>query len=86
MNRRHFTKTLSAIPLLAATNLLADAPQAAKTFTDIVRAQSGSFLDDGELKLIAKDLEDYVPLLEEVRKVKLENSDEPWSRTRNTER
>jgi hypothetical protein len=81
MHRRDFAKALSAIPLLAADVGRASARPVASAFTEIVRAQSGQHLDAADMERIAKDFEDYVPLLEELRKFPLTNADEPYWNT-----
>lgn len=43
----------------------------------VVRAQFGQHLSDDEMARIGSDFQDYVPLVERLRRFELKNSDEP---------
>ncbi len=79
ISRRRFAKTLTAAAVGAPLLVAEEKPPSAigTALTDVVRAQSGQFLDAADMQKIAKDLQDSAPLLERFRAFKLTNSDEP---------
>ncbi|HEU4520804.1 MAG TPA: hypothetical protein VFT12_02305 [Thermoanaerobaculia bacterium] len=85
--RREFARTIAtagaALPVVAADTLTRttegmDAPPAmAIALAGVVSAQSGRFLDAGEMQQIYDNFKDYVPFIERLRDFKLKNGDEP---------
>jgi hypothetical protein len=80
ISRRAFAKSIAAAAAGAPLALAEEKekPSAvAKAMTEVVRAQSGQFLDTAEMEKIAKDMEGYASRLERFRNFELKNSDEP---------
>ncbi len=79
ISRRRFAETLTAAAIGAPLVFAEEkAPSAlGKSLTEVIRAQSGRFLDATEMERIAKDLQESAPVLERFRAFKLTNSDEP---------
>ncbi len=81
ISRRVFAKTLAAAaaatPLALAEERTKQPSALGKAMAEVVRAQSGQFLDGAEMEKIENDIEDYAPRLELYRSFKLTNSDEP---------
>ena len=79
--RRNFAKALAAagaaLPIVSAEVQGAKASPLATELADVVRAQSGAFLDRDDMNRVRSDFKDYVPFLQTLRDVKLVNSDEP---------
>ncbi|HEX9162052.1 MAG TPA: hypothetical protein VF980_10140 [Thermoanaerobaculia bacterium] len=80
-SRRTFAKTLALAPFLSIDSLAQETPKPpsalGNALTEVVRAQSGQFLDAAEMQQASKDFQDYAGLLERFRSFKLVNSDEP---------
>ncbi len=80
ISRRTFAKSIAAATVGAPLALAEEKekPTAiAKAMTEVVRAQSGQFLDIAEMEKIEKEIGEYAPRLERFRSFKLTNSDEP---------
>lgn len=84
--RRQFAKTLTAAgaAVLVATDAVAqetkpeEKPNAlGLALAGVTRAQFGQYLSEEELSQIGKDFQDYAPYIEDFRKFKLTNADEP---------
>jgi hypothetical protein len=76
--RRDFAKTLAVAPLAALAQTEEKKPSAlGHAMTEVVRSTYGQHLTSEEIKTIDKVLDEYGPYIEEFRKYKLANSDEP---------
>lgn len=84
-SRREFARTLAAATAAVPLAALAQTPPAEETkpsalgraMTEVVRASYGQHLTSDELRTIGKLLDEYAPYIEEFRKYKLANADEP---------
>jgi hypothetical protein len=86
-SRREFGKVLvlaalsGAPPTSAATQEKSAAEVGgaplADALVEVVRAQSGAYLNAEDLTRVRADFKDYVPFLERLRQFKLTNADEP---------
>lgn len=79
-SRRDFAKALAVAPLAALAQEQPESkPPSAlgKAMTEVVRASYGRHLTPAELEGIGKLLDEYAPYIEEFRKFKLTNADEP---------
>lgn len=86
--RREFAKSLAiagAIAPFVTADAVAQAPAQpdakpsplADALTQVVKASYGQHLSAEDLEKIGKDFRDYAPMVENFRKVKLTNADEP---------
>ena len=84
--RRQFAKTLTAAgaAALVPTDVVAQEKEKEQppnpfglALAGVTRAQFGQFLSEEELTQIGKDFQDYAPFIEDFRKFKLTNADEP---------
>ena len=75
--RRDFAKVVALVPVAALAEEAPKAAPLASAMTEVVRAQSGAFLDDADLQRVATDFHDSMSALERLRAFPLANSDEP---------
>lgn len=82
--RREFAKSLAiagaVAPLVVADAAAQPAPRPSAlgdALTNVIAAMYGQHLTAQELERISRDMQEYVPSIENLRKYKLTNADEP---------